>query len=374
MERIEQMKVLHLNAGNETGGGMFHILSLLNELNRSEFYLGVFEHGEMYERARESGIQTMLFRQRSKFDISIIRSIIQFIKENKIDLIHTHGARANCYGAVIRSLAEVQWLVTVHSDPRDDFMGMGAVGRLYTAANKRALKQADHLLAISERFKEILTAGFDIPSERVSVILNGIDFQKKLPDPFTREELGLSENDFVIIMVARLEPVKGHKIAIQAMKRLEQLDCRVKLLLAGDGRQREELKAVAAELGLEESVVFLGHRNDVEKIYPVSDLAILTSYSESFPLVLLEAARAGVPVITTDVGGVDKLIPDDRYGWIIPVEDADALADRIQSAMNLKTSGHLAGMGKKLESYSKRHFSIEQFANNVYNVYLKLLN
>ncbi|OIU67679.1 glycosyltransferase family 4 protein [Rossellomorea aquimaris] len=369
------MKVLHLNAGNETGGGMFHILSLLNELNRSDFYLGVFETGEMYERAKESGVQTVLFHQRSRFDLSVVRKITRFIKKNKIDLIHTHGARANCYGALIRTVADVKWLATVHSDPRDDFMGKGAIGRFYTSANKKALKKADHLLAISDRFKKILTTGFDIPSNRVSTILNGIDFEKELENPYSREELGLSGEDFIIIMVARLEPVKGHKMALQAMEKLKRVHgSKVKLLLVGDGQQREELKTFAIQHGLDDTVKFLGHRNDVEKIYPAADIAMLTSYSESFPLVLLEAARAGVPVITTDVGGVDKLIPDDRYGWIIPVEDADALAGRIQSAMNLKASGQLSGMGRKLESYSKRHFSIEQFANNVYNVYLKLLN
>ncbi|MBH9966618.1 glycosyltransferase family 4 protein [[Bacillus] enclensis] len=368
------MKVLHLNAGNETGGGMFHILSLLNELNRSEFYLGVFEQGEMHERAVNSGIQTVLFHQKSKFDISIIKKIILFINENEIDLVHTHGARANCYGILIHRFADVKWVATVHSDPRDDFMGMGAVGRLYTAANKSALKKADHLLAISDRFKNILT-GFGIPSKRVSTILNGIDFDKKLPDPYERKELGLTGEDFVVIMVARLEPVKGHKIALQAMKKVKLAhQGKVRLLLVGDGQQKEVLEKYAAELGLEKVVNFLGHRNDVEKIYPAADLAILTSYSESFPLVLLEAARAGVPVITTDVGGVDKLIPDEKYGWIIPVENPDSLADRITSAMEMKTSGQLRDMGRKLESYSKRHFSIEQFANNVYNVYLKLLN
>ncbi|XXM72914.1 glycosyltransferase family 4 protein [Lysinibacillus sphaericus] len=369
------MKVLHLNAGNETGGGMFHILSLLNEFNHSEFYLGVFEKGEMYERAVDSGIQAVLFPQKTKFDFSIISKITRFIRENEIDFIHTHGARANCYGALIRSLTDVKWLATVHSDPRDDFMGKGVRGRLYTWANKRALRKADHLLAISERFKKILTAGFNVSRERVSVMLNGIDFDKKLPEPYNREELGLSEVDFVIIMVARLEPVKGHKVALKALQKVNAAhNGKVKLLLVGDGQQREELQRCTNELGLENVVNFLGHRNDVEKIYPVSDLAILTSYSESFPLVLLEAARAGLPVITTDVGGVDKLIPDDSCGWIIPVEDSEALADRIGSAVKLKDTGQLSGMGKKLESYSKRHFSIEQFANNVYNVYLKLLN
>jgi L-malate glycosyltransferase len=367
------MKVLHLNAGNETGGGMFHILSLLKELNRSEIYLGLFEQGEMYDRARELDINVTVFNQQSKFDFTILKKITAFIIENEIELIHTHGARANCFTALMKPFVKVKWLITVHSDPRDDFMGRGLAGKLYTTANKSALKKADHLLAISERFKDILI-DFDIPSGKISTILNGIDFNKKLPDPYTREELGLEADDFVMIMAARLEPVKGHTVAFEALMQVIGSHRKVKLLLAGDGKKRQELESFTSEHGLADHVHFLGYRNDVERIYPAADLSILTSYSESFPLVLLEAARVSVPVITTDVGGVGKLIPDDSYGWIIPVEDSDRLAESILQAMEMKDSGELAEMGKKLESYSKRQFSIEQFANNVYNVYLKLLN
>ncbi|KAA0565872.1 glycosyltransferase family 4 protein [Bacillus sp. CH30_1T] len=366
------MKILHLNAGNESGGGMYHILSLLNELNREEFYLGVFEKGEMYDRARSLDIQTVLFNQSSRFDFSILKEIIHFIRLNSIDIIHTHGARANCYGAMIRSFVDVKWMVTVHSDPRDDFMGRGLSGKLYTFLNLKALKQADHLLAISDRFKQILLDR-SIPDEKITTILNGIDFDKELEAPLTREELGVKDGDFTIIMVARLEAVKGHKVALKAVRNLiENHHTNIKILLIGDGSEREALIKYSEEHGISGHVEFLGHRNDVERIYPIADVAILTSYSESFPLVLLEAARAGVPVMTTDVGGVDQLIPDDSYGWIIPVEDSDQLTESLESAMRKKKEGTLILMGEKIKKYSKRHFSVEQFANNVYNVYLKL--
>ena len=366
------MKILHLNAGNESGGGMYHILSLLNELNQEEFYLGVFEEGEMLDRAQDLNIQTVLFQQNSRFDLSILNKIIRFIREKDINIIHTHGARANCYGALIRSFVNVKWMVTVHSDPRDDFMCRGWKGKLYTFLNLNALKKADHHLAISERFKQILL-DLQIDEEKITTILNGIDFNKELAAPFSREELGFKEDDFIIMMVARLEAVKGHKVALKAVRKLIENDhSNVKLLMIGDGSERENLKEYSAEHGISHYVEFLGHRNDVERIYPIADISILTSYSESFPLVLLEAARAGVPIMTTDVGGVDQLIPDESYGWIIPVEDSDKLTKNLESAMRKKEQGTLPLMGEKIKKYSKRHFSVEQFANNVYNVYLKL--
>ena len=96
------MKVLHLNAGNETGGGMVHILSLLNELKSENIYLGLFEEGIFQQEALKRGIQTVTFTQKNRYDLSIISRVIQFIRNNQIDMIHTHGARANLYGYFIK--------------------------------------------------------------------------------------------------------------------------------------------------------------------------------------------------------------------------------------------------------------------------------
>ncbi|MDR4935267.1 glycosyltransferase family 4 protein [Rossellomorea marisflavi] len=368
------MKILHLNAGNESGGGMFHILSLLNELNREEFFLGVFEKGEMYKRGIEQNIQLVNFDQKSKFDFTVVRKIGTFIRKHGIDMIHTHGARANCYAPFIRKRTGVKWVVTVHSDPRDDFMGQGITGKVFTKTNLNALKQADHFLAISERFKTILL-DLGIPAEKITVILNGIDFDKPLSKPFEREELGVNEGDFVMLMVARLEAVKNHKLALTAIRNLIQHHHQIgiKLLIVGDGSEREELESFVKANGLSSCVGFLGHRNDVERLYPLSDLVLLTSYSESFPLVLLEAARSNVPVITTDVGGVDLLIPSDDYGWIVPIDDEKSLTEKLLTAMELKRNERLREIGQKLRMHSRDNFSVEHFAKNVYNVYLRLL-
>ena len=119
------MKVLHLNAGNETGGGMVHILSLLNELKSENIYLGLFEKGTFQQEALKSGIQTITFTQKNRYDLSVISRVIQFIKNNQIDMIHTHGARANLFGYFLKKRTKVTWVTTVHSDPRNDFLGRG---------------------------------------------------------------------------------------------------------------------------------------------------------------------------------------------------------------------------------------------------------
>src|SRR4051794_11281173 len=91
------MKVLHLNAGNETGGGMVHILSLLKELSKEpdHFVLGLFEKHVFYEKSLAAGIHTVVFEQDTRYNFGIIFRVIKYIKHENIDIIHTHGARAN---------------------------------------------------------------------------------------------------------------------------------------------------------------------------------------------------------------------------------------------------------------------------------------
>ncbi|KWW20858.1 MULTISPECIES: glycosyltransferase family 4 protein [Peribacillus] len=367
------MKVLHLNAGNETGGGMFHIMSLLDQLKKEECMLGVFEEGELYRRSVTAGIKTELFHQHSKYDLSVLKRLRDFIRLNHIDIIHTHGPRANIYGALLKRLIKRPWLLTVHSAPHHDFLGQGIKGKLFTGLHVRSFQHADHILAVSDRFRQdLIDQGID-PS-KVTKILNGIDFEKEMPIPFQRGDFGLGEDDFIIIMPARLEPVKGHEYALKALKTVVSKSPHVKLMLVGDGSRRKTLETIVLETGLSGNVIFLGHRADMERIYPLGDVTLLTSLSESFPLVLLEGARSSLPAITSDVGGVKELIPDGSKGWVTEIGNAGKLAGAIFHALELKESGKLTKIGSDLQKFAKNNFSIEILAENVYNVYLRMKN
>ncbi|MFD9626049.1 glycosyltransferase family 4 protein [Peribacillus muralis] len=367
------MKVLHLNAGNETGGGMFHIMSLLNQLKKEECLLGVFEEGELYRRSMTAGIKTELFPQHSKYDLSILKRLRDYIRLNNIDIIHTHGPRANIYGAFLKRLVKRPWLLTVHSAPHHDFLGQGVKGKLFTGMHVRSFQYADHILAVSDRFRQDLI-GRGIDPSRITKILNGIDFETKLPAPFQRGEFGLKADDFIIIMPARLEPVKGHECALEALGAVVSKFPHVRLLLVGDGSRRKALERLVLEKGLSDNVIFLGYRADIERIYPMGDVTLLTSLSESFPLVLLEGARSSLPVITSDVGGVKELIPDRSKGWVTEIGNVAELEGALFSALELKKSGELTKIGSDLQEFAKNNFSIEILAENVYNVYLRIKN
>lgn len=365
------MKVLHLNAGNEKGGGMVHILSLLNQFNRDEFYLGLMEKGMFEVKAKEMGIKTVTFEQSTRYDFSVLSKIIKFIKSEKIDILHTHGARANLYAYFIKKFTNVIWVTTIHSDPRNDFLGRGIIGKIFTGLNLRVLKKPDHFFAISERFA-VMMAEFGVDPNKVTTILNGLDFHKKTVKEISREELKLTPADFVILMVARFDPVKRHELAIEAFEIVLQSHSHGKLLLIGDGPTKPATEEFVSNKRLNKNVFFLGHQEEVSPFYKIADVTLLTSKTESFPLVLLESAREKTTVITTDVGGVQVMIPDSTYGTIITDDQANVIADEIIAMIERKKSGELKKMGERFYQFTSDHFSIQAFADSIYKVYKRV--
>lgn len=369
------MKVLHLNAGAETGGGMVHIISLLRSMNKDEMILGVFEKGPMYYEAKKLGINVKYFGQSSRYDLTILKRVSDYINDENINVVHSHGARANLFSILIKRFhkSNCLWVTTIHSDPTDDFLGSGFKGSIFTKLNLMSLKSMDHLFAISNRFKEMLIQ-FGINTERITTIYNGIDFEVRSFNKINREKLGLTKSDFIIILIARLHPIKGHIIAFKGLKEILKKYSNVKILLVGDGPLENELKEKVIDLRLEKHVIFLGYQQRVEPFLDIADIKVLLSYSESFPLVILEAARQSVPVISTDVGGVKDLISDSTLGWVIPSKDSEAFVNAIDEAIELKNNGSLKNIGENLHTKARKHYSIKNFSESVYNTYIKLLH
>lgn len=361
------MTILHLISGGETGGSKNHLISLLQQFSTEEVVLGVMQEGQLSKEAREAGIQTIVFNQTSRYDLSFIKKLVSYIRENHIQIIHTHGPRANFFVYLIKTFVSFRWFTTIHSDPSKDFIKGGVKGKIFTAINMSVIRKIDHFFAVSHRFGEMLE-GFGVSSNKISIIYNGVSFEEPPVAPVEREDLGLNKDDFVVTMVARYHPIKNHSLAFEAVNRLRNEGVPIQLLAIGDGPERKRLE----ELKQGKDYIHLtGFRQDIHACLKVSDCLLLTSDSESFPLVLLEAARAKIPVVTTDVGGVHALLSSEDYGFIAPIGDVEQVTNALRKLYTFKVSGVITNIGENLYTHAKESFSLEQLEQDTREAYNK---
>lgn len=361
------MTILHLISGGETGGSKNHLVTLLKQFSTDEVVLGVMQEGQLSKEAREAGIQNVVFNQSSRYDFSFLKKLVSFIRENQIHIVHTHGPRANFYTYLIKSFVKFRWFTTIHSDPTKDFIKGGIKGKVFTTLNMNVIRKIDHFFAVSHRFGEMLE-GFGVKPGKISIIYNGISFEEPMSLPLNRMDLGFSKEDFVVTMVARYHPIKNHPLAFEAVEQLQKEGIPIQLLAIGDGPERSKLEELKDG---RDFIHLVGFRNDIHECLKLSDCLLLTSDSESFPLVLLEAARAKIPVVTTDVGGVSALLPSEEFGFIAPIGDTYAVAEYLRKLFALKSSGEIVSMGEKLYRHAKQNFSLEQLEQATRNAYEK---
>lgn len=370
-EREENMKVLHVISGGETGGSRKHVITLLEQFPKEDVCLLVFQDGPFAQEALEKGIHVEIMQQTSRYDLRILQRLKQFIQDHQFDIVHSHGPRANLFMSFIKGSITSVWVTTIHSDPKLDFMKGGLKGRIFTALNMHALKKIDFFFAVSERFKENLVQ-MGISANKIGTIYNGITFHTPLErDGALQQELQLSEQDFILTMVARLHPIKGHDVVLNALKQCN--NPHIHLVLVGDGPIKEEIKQMVKQLQLEKNVHFLGFRQDIEHIYCNSHVGLLASHSESFPLALLEAANQKLPLITTDVGGVKQLVCSKEYGWVVPVNDSGRYATAISEAYDGFQQGILQEKGEALYTYASANYSLTALAENIEKMYQDIM-
>lgn len=362
------MKVFHLITGAETGGSRAHLVSLLSQLPKEEVTLAVFEEGPLTKEARAAGISVRVYPQTSRYDTSVLRRVRSDLVKEGVDILHSHGPRANVLAQKVVKGTSVVWVTTLHSDPALDFMGGGIKGKVFSVLHQRALQKMDYYFAVSDSFRQILLR-LGVADDKIKTVFNGIHYTEKLAEPIERDTLQLQKEDFVVAMVARLHPVKGHDVVMEAMEQLR--DVPIHILWIGDGPAKEALEEKLSIKNLTNKIHMLGHRNDVPSLYAMSHVALLASLSESFPLALLEAANERRPIIATNVGGVRDLIQSNETGWVVPVGDASALARALRDAYEKRDK--LPEMGEALYTHASSQFSLDRLVEETVTSYHQLI-
>jgi glycosyltransferase involved in cell wall biosynthesis len=189
-----------------------------------------------------------------------------------------------------------------------------------------------HTIAVSYDLADFLVSEYRIEPERISTIPNGIDvgrFAAGLDVTGIREQLGISGDKRIIGTIGRLMEQKGTEYLIRAYAVLARAHPDTCLVIVGDGELRGGLERLAGDLGVGDSVIFTGIRQDIPEMLTLFDIFVLPSLWEGQPITIMEAMAAGKPVVATDAGGNEEILHRGEFGMIVPTHDPGALCDAI---------------------------------------------
>ncbi len=367
---MKPRRILHLITRLPIGGAERLLLGILRNLDPNEFESMVCciqDRGELANEVETLGIPiiTLNLMQKGGYDRKVVPILRQIMREQHIDLIHTHLYHANLYG---RLAARRE--------------GIPAISSVHNTYNKR--KWYRHLInrwLASETF--VVTAGSNdvekdllvvdrLPRNKVLRLPNSIDLSRvetSINKGDAKQHFGFTESDLVIGTVGRAEEQKGHVFLLEAFAQLRQRPDgqHLKLLLVGDGRLLPKLKEAAVSLGISEAVHFPGNITNLADVYRAFDLFAMPSLWEGLSLAMLEAMAAGLPVVATDVGGARDVLGDNQRGLLVPPHDAAALESAIGKLIDAPNiAARLAAAGREQVN---ANYSVAALAHQLAGLY-----
>ncbi|TKH07081.1 N-acetyl-alpha-D-glucosaminyl L-malate synthase BshA [Peribacillus simplex] len=300
-------------------GHEIHFISSSLPFRLNKMYCNIFYH--------QVEVNSYSVFQYPPYDLALASKIADVVKREKLDILHVHYAIPHAVCAILAkqmSGNEVKIVTTLHGT---DITVLGHDPSL-TNLIKFGIEQSDVVTGVSNSLVQ-QTHELIAPDKEIKTVYNFIDerdYHKSSSD-YLKDEYGISEDEKVIIHVSNFRSVKRVKDVIQAFY-LTQKKMPAKLLLVGDGPEVTTVLKLANDLGIDDSVLFLGKQDNLAELYSISDLIFLLSEKESFGLVLLEAMACGVPCIGTNIGGIPEVIVDGETGYICELGDVKMVAEK----------------------------------------------
>jgi glycosyltransferase involved in cell wall biosynthesis len=368
------MRILILSTSMGMGGADKQILTAAQQL-RSEGHelmiVSLTELGPMGHEARSLGISTeSLDMPRGFADPRGLLRLIGLVRRWKPDLVHSHMVHSNLMARVVRLFAPVPALVqTIHN------IYEGGVHLMtgYRWTNRLA----DYMTIVSQTAADRFIRERIVPASMLRAIPNGVDVELFESVPAgrresLRRELGL-DREFVWLAVGRFEIAKDYPTMLRAFSRVRERNAQAVLLLVGRGSLQAETEALARELNLNQSVRFLGVRHDIPEIMSAADGYVMSSEWEGMPMVLLEAAAAALPIVTTDAGGNAEVVRDQQNGFLVRPSSPEDLAAAMLRLMQLPESERRA-MGARGRERVRSEFGLSRTVERWEQVYREVLS
>ena len=363
--KTSKTNVLLLLNSFETGGaeGQLVLLArLLIESGRYHVHLACLSRtGPLLAEAEKLVADEIPeFALNSFYDGNMVKQLGRFrafLRERRIDVVHTDGFYTNVFGITGAKLAGVPARIGFKGETQTD--GRTPAQNL---VERSVFRWASVIHANSEAVKNFLVAE-GVPARNIAVVYNGLDFARVIPPPALTREAALDgfhlprERRFVTMVANLHNPVKDYPMFLRAAASVRANNSNAAFVVAGEGEMLEDLRALARDLRIEHDVFFIGRCNRVAELLFASDVCVLSSKAEGFSNAILEYMGAGRPVVATDVGGASEAIAEGESGYLVASGDYETMATRI--AELLRDPQKASAMGERGRAIVQQKFSAE---------------
>lgn len=377
--KANPMKLIHV-IGDSRFGGAGRIILRLGQIGQAQgWQVDILTTDTVLQQAvKQHGLGVITLdvirrKIRPLWDLAGLVRLWDFLRREHYAIVHTHTSKGGFVGRLAARLAGVPVIVhTAHGFAFHERSQPWA--RLfYSTLERIASRWCDRIVSVSEFHRRwALELGICRPP-KILAIPNGI---AALASPGVvpadlREELGVREDELLILSMARLAPDKGLEYLIEAAALLLRTERRFRIAIAGDGEVRAQLEELAFNLGVSDRVRLLGFREDVSDLLAACDLVVLPSLREGLSIALLEAMAAGKPIVATSIGSHRELASQAEIAQLVPPADAPALCEAILRLT--RNPALMARFGAKAQVLFKSQYTEERMLNTYKQLYFDLL-
>lgn len=382
-ELLVKKNILQFIHSFHQGGSERQAIQLTKLLHETETY-NVFlatldSEGILREEIEKIGLADIReFRLTSFYDLNFVkqlRTCVDFIRQNKIELVHTHEFYTNIFGMLAAFLANVPIRIASRRET------VGIRSSVQKKIERSAYRLAHAIVANAEAVREQLIRE-GVNAGKIEVIYNGLDNARVMHQPtvvndklrkHTLDQFGLPHEHgqrFVTIVANFRLEVKDHPTFLRAASHINKAIANTAFVLVGEGSLTEQMKTLGVQLGLEKTAFFIGQCDSVAELLAISDVCVLSSKAEGFSNSILEYMAAQRPVVVTDVGGAREVVKDGETGYLVPPGDDEAMAAHIITLLNNPEQANQ--MGQRGRQIVEKKFSCSAQLQNTQNLYYQL--
>lgn len=354
------MRILYLSNSMNLGGGVQKCIFMLAsryKKEKNEVFVAS-SGGEYIDELKKSGItHYKIINPENKNPLNIFKNFLtlyKIIKDNKIELIHSHHRMTTLYAKVLSRILKVKTIHSAHLTTTDKkFM------------TKKTLNNLP-IISVSKGVKNGLVDYYGLNQNAIKVIYNSIEFNNKNSEKSSIFKEEKESGKFIIGVVSRLEEVKGINIFLAAIsdfiKKNKELE--ISAFIFGSGTLEKELKEFTSRNNLNSVVNFMGNVTNISDYMKDFDIIVQSSYQEGLPLSLIEATSLGIPIIATDIPGTNEVAINDYNAMLVNVASSEEISRAIKKIYGNKE------LKRNLGLKSKEHFNNNFKKENYYNEHM----